>query len=108
MTPTNCAVRLETGSVDLQLSNRVQNVSGPVPSNTNMKLFIKATVDVNLSLGQVIKHAIFEEADAEFQQFAFFKTRIGEGFLVFQAFFGVGYIICQFFFDFSLFSFSFN
>ncbi|BES96456.1 Fragile site-associated protein C-terminus [Nesidiocoris tenuis] len=77
VTPTNCAVRLETGSVDLQLSNRVQNVSGPVPSNTNMKLFIKATVDVNLSLGQVIKHAIFEEADAEFQQFAFFKTRIG-------------------------------
>lgn len=78
VTPTNCAVRLETGSVDLQLSNRVQNVSGPVPSSTNMKLFIKATVDVNLSLGQVIKHALFEEADPEFQQFAFFKTRIGE------------------------------
>ncbi|KAK9502019.1 hypothetical protein O3M35_012630 [Rhynocoris fuscipes] len=77
VTPTNCAVRLETGSVDLQLSNRVQNVSGPVQPNANMKLFIKATVDVNLSLGQVIRHALFEEADTEFQQFAFFKTRIG-------------------------------
>ncbi|XP_014242068.1 uncharacterized protein KIAA1109 isoform X2 [Cimex lectularius] len=77
VTPTNCAVRLETGSVDLQLSNRVQNISGPVPPNTNMKLFIKATVDVNLSLGQIIKHALFEEADPEYQQFAFFRTRIG-------------------------------
>lgn len=77
VTPTNCAVRLETGSVDLQLSNRVQNVSGPVQPNTSMKLFVKATVDVNLSLGQVIRHALFEEADPEFQQFAFFKTRIG-------------------------------
>ncbi|CAH1406051.1 unnamed protein product [Nezara viridula] len=77
ITPTNCAVRLETGLVDLELSNRVQNVSGPAQPSTNMKLFIKATVEVNLSLGQVIKHALFEEAEPEFQQFAFFKTRIG-------------------------------
>lgn len=69
---------METGLVDLELSNRVQNVSGPAQPSTDMKLFIKATVEVNLSLGQVIKHALFEEAEPDFQQFAFFKTRIGK------------------------------
>ncbi|XP_075226335.1 transmembrane protein KIAA1109 homolog tweek [Lycorma delicatula] len=76
-TPTNCAVRLETGAVDFQLSNRVQNVSGCTQPNTTLKIFGKAAVDVNLSLGQLIKNALFEEAEPEFQQFAFFKTRIG-------------------------------
>ncbi|KAG8228088.1 hypothetical protein J437_LFUL000087, partial [Ladona fulva] len=118
-TPTNSAVRLETGAVEFQLSNRVQNVStapmssghshsrprpqrqpnvsednipssgnvrsGPAPGSTNvgnsgpasMKIFGKAQVDVNLSLGQLIKNVMFEEAEPEFQQFAFFKTRIG-------------------------------
>lgn len=51
-----------------------------------MKLFIKATVDVNLSLGQVIKHALFEEAEPDFQQFAFFRTRIGKKFCAIYAF----------------------
>ncbi|XP_046402633.1 transmembrane protein KIAA1109 isoform X3 [Ischnura elegans] len=114
-TPTNSAVRLETGAVEFQLSNRVQNVSTVPPSSTNshsrprpqkqtsvgddnisgsgnmkappngangvgpatMKIFGKAQVDVNLSLGQLIKNVMFEEAEPEFQQFAFFKTRIG-------------------------------
>lgn len=76
-TPTNCAVRLETGAVDFQLSNRVQNVSGAEVANAALKIFGKAQVDVNLSLGQLIKNALFEEAEPEFQQFAFFKTRIG-------------------------------
>lgn len=71
-TPTASAVRLETGVVDLQLSNRVQNASrAPVGA---AKLFGKGQVDLNLALGQLIKNALFEEA--EFQQFAFFKTRI--------------------------------
>ncbi|XP_054257192.1 bridge-like lipid transfer protein family member 1 [Macrosteles quadrilineatus] len=76
-TPTNCAVRLETGAVDFQLSNRVQNVSGAAQPNAALKIFGKAQVDVNLSLGQLIKNVLFEEAEPEFQQFAFFKTRIG-------------------------------
>ncbi|KAK6639579.1 hypothetical protein RUM43_007852 [Polyplax serrata] len=75
-TPTNSAVRLETGAVEFQLSNRVENVSGSAQPNPYMKIFGKAQVDVNLSLGQLLKNAIFEEADPEFQQFAFFKTRI--------------------------------
>ena len=100
-TPTNTAVRLETGLVDLQLSNRVQNVfsqsngraatAGPfVPPATATassssattaasrpaKLFGRAKVDLNLSLGQLIRNPLFEEAEAEFQQVAFFKTRI--------------------------------
>lgn len=77
-TPTNCAVRLETGAVDFQLSNRVQNVSGcTLQPNAALKIFGKAAVDVNLSLGQLIKNVLFEEAEPEFQQYAFFKTRIG-------------------------------
>uniref|UniRef100_A0A1B6DJ95 Bridge-like lipid transfer protein family member 1 C-terminal domain-containing protein n=2 Tax=Clastoptera arizonana TaxID=38151 RepID=A0A1B6DJ95_9HEMI len=76
-TPTNCAVRLETGAVDFQLSNRVQNVSGAAQPSTTLKLFGKAQVDVNLSLGQLVKNVVYEEAEPEYQQFAFFKTRIG-------------------------------
>ncbi|XP_025405724.1 uncharacterized protein KIAA1109 isoform X4 [Sipha flava] len=76
-TPTNCAVRLETGSADFQLSNRVQNVSGSsYQTSEQVKIFVKAHIDVNLSLGQVIRNPLFEEADPEFQSFAFFKTRI--------------------------------
>ncbi|OAD56139.1 hypothetical protein WN48_04013 [Eufriesea mexicana] len=76
-TPTNSAVRLETGAVELQLSNRVQNVSGATQPNPYMKLFGKAQVDINLSLGQLLKNVLFEEAEPEFQQFAFFNTRVG-------------------------------
>ncbi|KAF7987765.1 hypothetical protein HCN44_003628 [Aphidius gifuensis] len=75
-TPTNSAVRLETGAVELQLSNRVQNVLGALQQNTFTKLFGKAQVDINLSLGQLLKNVMFEEAEPEFQQFAFFNTRI--------------------------------
>ncbi|KAF8784884.1 Transmembrane protein KIAA1109 like protein [Argiope bruennichi] len=76
-TPTSSAVRLETGVVELQLSNRVQNMSSSGPyTGSYMKLFGKAQVDVNLALGQLIKNALFEEAEPEFQQFAYFKTRI--------------------------------
>lgn len=60
-----------------ELSNRVQNVSGSTQSNTNARLFGKAQVDVNLSLGQIIRNAVFEEADIEYQPVAFFNTRIG-------------------------------
>lgn len=73
-TPSNSAVRLETGTVEFQLSNRFENIS---QTTHNMKLFAKAQVDINLSLGQLIKNTVFEEAEPEFQQYAFFKTRIG-------------------------------
>lgn len=78
-TPTNTAVRLETGAVEFQLSNRVQNVSGSMqqPNQPNqMKLFGKAQVDINLSLGQLLRNVMFEEAEPEFQQYAFFNTRV--------------------------------
>lgn len=60
----------------LELSNRVQNVSGSTQSNTAARLFGKAQVDLNLSLGQIIRNAVFEEADIEYQPVAFFNTRI--------------------------------
>lgn len=84
-TPTNCAVRLETGAVDFQLSNRVQNVLGATATapSASLKIFGKATVDINLSLGQLIKNVLFEEAEPEYQQFAFFKTRISKYILQF-------------------------
>uniref|UniRef100_A0A8D9BQV3 Uncharacterized protein KIAA1109 n=1 Tax=Cacopsylla melanoneura TaxID=428564 RepID=A0A8D9BQV3_9HEMI len=74
-TPTNSAVRLETGLIELQLSNRIQNMSGASSSGAGAKLFLQTNVDVNLSLGQVIRNALFEEAEPEFQQYAFFKTK---------------------------------
>lgn len=64
------------GAVVLELSNRVQNVSGSKKNNATSRLFGRAQVDLNLSLGQLIRNALFEEAEAEFQQFAFFNTRI--------------------------------
>lgn len=72
-TPTNNALRVETGQMELQLSNRVQNLS---TKDLNLKLFIKLQVDLNVDLGQLIRNAIFEEAEPEFQQLAYFKTRI--------------------------------
>ncbi|KAJ8956249.1 hypothetical protein NQ318_014981 [Aromia moschata] len=76
-TAGSSAVRLETGAVVLEISNRVQNVSGSTQSSTSARLFGKAQVDLNLSLGQIIRNAVFEEADIEYQPVAFFNTRIG-------------------------------
>lgn len=63
--------------MEFQLSNRFENVS-QTSTPYNMKWFAKAQVDINLSLGQLIKNAMFEEAEPEFQQYAFFNTRIGK------------------------------
>ncbi|XP_071552185.1 bridge-like lipid transfer protein family member 1 isoform X2 [Panulirus ornatus] len=79
-TPTQSAVRLETGVVELQLSNRVENISRPTHASSDptppMKIFGKAQVDINVALGQLIRNDMFEEAEPEFQQLAFFRTRI--------------------------------
>ncbi|XP_069959318.1 bridge-like lipid transfer protein family member 1 isoform X14 [Cherax quadricarinatus] len=79
-TPTQSAVRLETGIVELQLSNRVENISRPSRTSSDptqpMKIFGKAQVDINVALGQLIRNDMFEEAEPEFQQLAFFRTRI--------------------------------
>lgn len=72
-TPCSSAVRFETGSIDFHLSNRVKNLA----DGSNTKLFGKAQIDLNLSLGQIIKNVIFDEAEPEFQQYAFFKTTVG-------------------------------
>lgn len=72
-TPCSSAVRFETGVVELQLSNRVKNIA----EGSNTKLFGKAQIDLNLSLGQIIKNALFDEAEPEFHQHAFFNTTIG-------------------------------
>ncbi|XP_044260636.1 transmembrane protein KIAA1109 homolog isoform X4 [Tribolium madens] len=76
-TAGSSAVRLETGAVVFELSNRVQNVSGSTQSSATARLFGKAQVDLNLSLGQIIRNAVFEEAEIEYQPVAFFNTRIG-------------------------------
>ncbi|GAB0095271.1 Protein KIAA1109 [Sergentomyia squamirostris] len=72
-TPCNSAVRFETGQLELHLSNRVKNLA----EGSSTKLFGKAQIDLNLSLGQIIKNVIFDEAEPEFQQYAFFNTTIG-------------------------------
>lgn len=71
-TPCSSAVRFETNALEFHLSNRVKNIA----ERANTKLFVKAQIDFNLSLGQIIRNVIFDEADPEFQQFAFFNTTI--------------------------------
>ena len=85
-TPTNNAVRLETGVIELELSNRVHRSDtgklkedpsrGFLPKGVSPKLFVKAQVDLNLALGTLIKNPMFEEAEAEFPHLASFATRI--------------------------------
>lgn len=82
-TPTNSAVRLETGKIDLQLSNRVQNMlssstkkSSSSQLDLNLKLFIKLQLDLMVALGQLFQNPMYEEATPEFQQLTYFRTRI--------------------------------
>ena len=73
-TPSNSAVRFETGTSELVLSNRVSNVQGSKYGSN--KISFKAKIHLKLSLGQLIKNVIFPEAESEFQQHAYFKTSI--------------------------------
>ncbi|XP_056616066.1 bridge-like lipid transfer protein family member 1 isoform X1 [Triplophysa dalaica] len=75
-TPSMRAVRFETGCIELELSNRVQCKTSPTGSNY-LKLFGKCQVDLNLALGQIVKHQVYEEAGSDFHQVAYFRTRIG-------------------------------
>ena len=49
--------------------------SGAVPLS---RLYGRAELRLNVSLGQLIRNVVFEEADPEFHQYAYFKTQIGE------------------------------
>lgn len=88
-TPTNNAVRFETGVIELELSNRVQGAAVAAPpadrlstaqasarKSTQLKVFVRAVVDLNLALGTLLKNPMFEEAESEFQHLASFQTRI--------------------------------
>nr|XP_033794435.1 transmembrane protein KIAA1109 homolog isoform X3 [Geotrypetes seraphini] len=75
-TPSMRAVRFETGLIELELSNRIQSKIIP-GSSSYLKLFGKCQVDLNLALGQIVKHQVYEEAGSDFHQVAYFKTRIG-------------------------------
>ncbi|XP_030626570.1 bridge-like lipid transfer protein family member 1 [Chanos chanos] len=75
-TPSMRAVRFETGLIELELSNRIQ--CKPTPTGSSyLKLFGKCQVDLNLALGQIVKHQVYEEAGSDFHQVAYFRTRIG-------------------------------
>ncbi|XP_046874417.1 transmembrane protein KIAA1109 homolog isoform X3 [Hypomesus transpacificus] len=74
-TPSMRAVRFETGLIELELSNRIQCKAGG--SSSYLKLFGKCQVDLNLALGQIVKHQVYEEAGSDFHQVAYFRTRIG-------------------------------
>ena len=90
-TPTNNAVRFETGVIELELSNRVQGAAAAPAQpaavlsfaqteaqrkSMPLKLFVRAVVDLNLALGTLLKNPMFEEAETEFQHLASFQTRI--------------------------------
>uniref|UniRef100_A0A3B3C0N9 Bridge-like lipid transfer protein family member 1 n=1 Tax=Oryzias melastigma TaxID=30732 RepID=A0A3B3C0N9_ORYME len=76
-TPSMRAVRFETGLIELELSNRIQCKTQPGGSSSYLKLFGKCQVDLNLALGQIVKHQVYEEAGSDFHQVAYFRTRIG-------------------------------
>jgi hypothetical protein len=81
-TPTNSAVRLETGPgpIELDLSTRVQNSSRQQTAaeggDTPPRLFVQMHVNINVALGTLIKNPLFEEADEELLNQALFKTVI--------------------------------
>lgn len=83
-TPTNNAVRLETGEVSFDLSNRVQsmkkqssNSSANAQIPSNLKLFFRLQFDFSVALGQIIRNPVYpDEAFPEFQPVAYFKTRV--------------------------------
>lgn len=52
------AVRFETGLIELELSNRIQCKTQPGGSSSYLKLFGKCQVDLNLALGQIVKHQV--------------------------------------------------
>lgn len=56
-TPSMRAVRFETGLIELELSNRIQTKAMP-GSSSYLKLFGKCQVDLNLALGQIVKHQV--------------------------------------------------
>lgn len=57
-TPSMRAVRFETGLIELELSNRIQCKTQPGGSSSYLKLFGKCQVDLNLALGQIVKHQV--------------------------------------------------
>ncbi|XP_041357043.1 transmembrane protein KIAA1109-like isoform X2 [Gigantopelta aegis] len=80
-TPTSNAVRFETQEIELEVSNRVQMTAREhnpdIEYRDKKKVFIRAQVDLNVALGQLLKNPVYEEDDPEFQTMAFFKTKIG-------------------------------
>lgn len=54
------AVRFETGLIELEFSNRLQTKASP-GSSSYLKLFGKCQVDLNLALGQIVKHQVSAE-----------------------------------------------
>lgn len=59
---------------ELQISNRVENVSGS--SRGRNKVSTKANVNIKLSLGQLFRDPIYFEAEPQYQTQAYFKTNI--------------------------------
>ena len=73
-TPSNSAVRFETGTSELVLSNRIVNVQGSKLGAN--KIATQAKIFLKLSLGQLIKDVIYPEAEPQFHQQAYFKTTV--------------------------------
>ncbi len=78
-TPTGNAVRLETEQIQLELSNRVLCVGrkgDEVSANQKLKVFVRVTVNLELSLGTLQKNLMYEEVEPDFPTLATFKTKI--------------------------------
>ena len=82
------ALRFETDKLEVYVSNRIisgKNAANAKRSSTSTasspKVFVKASVDLEIGLGNLVKNHVYEEQDnyeeADLNQLAFFKTRIG-------------------------------
>ncbi|PIK59476.1 hypothetical protein BSL78_03620 [Apostichopus japonicus] len=83
--PSSSAVRLEMGVVELELSNmkedKVQDedmTDGSIDDvGVDILIHAKALIELGLSLGTLVRNPVFLEAEPEFDEVAYFKTKIG-------------------------------
>ena len=83
------ALRFETDKLEIYVSNRIISSKTAVltggkrlsAASASPKVFVKASVDLEIGLGNLVKNHVYEEQDnyeeADLHQLAFFKTRIG-------------------------------
>ncbi|XP_071951549.1 bridge-like lipid transfer protein family member 1 isoform X2 [Antedon mediterranea] len=77
-TPSTSAVQFETNAIQFEVTNQLPPTTDSQNTenvDTN-QIFLKTNIELTLSVGDMIRNPLFEEAQPEFTQLAFFKTNI--------------------------------